>query len=102
MNVFPGDSGNGEGEERNEAPGSASATLPGQVTASATRRALARARDGKPLDLNEATVLLHARGEDLHTLLGYASRTRAPALAPPARPSLTTYSPQPFIPLTIL
>ena len=38
------------------------------ITASAMRRALARARDGKPLDSTEATVLLHARGEDLQTL----------------------------------
>src|SRR5260370_14180038 len=102
MNVFPGDCGNGEVEERNEAPGSASATLPGQVTASATRRALARARDGKPLDLNEATVLLHARGEDLHTLLGYASRTRDAGLAAAGRPSIITYSRKVFIPLTRL
>ncbi|MBV9092604.1 MAG: hypothetical protein JO132_01805, partial [Streptosporangiaceae bacterium] len=35
------------------------------VTASAMRRALARVRDGKPLDADEAAVLLHARGEDL-------------------------------------
>src|SRR5690242_203836 len=37
-------------------------------TASAMRRALARARDGKPLDADEATVLLHARGADLDAL----------------------------------
>ena len=40
------------------------------------RRALARARDGKPLDQAEAAVLLHARGDDLRMLLGYARRTR--------------------------
>ena len=34
----------------------------GAVTDSALRRALARARDGKTLDLDEATTLLHARG----------------------------------------
>ena len=45
------------------------------------RRTLARARDGKPLDVDEATVLLHARGEDLNRLLDYASRTRDAGLA---------------------
>ena len=33
--------------------------------ATAIRRALARARDGKPLDQGEAATLLHARGADL-------------------------------------
>ncbi len=51
-------------------------------TASAMRRALARARDGKPLDLDEATVLLHARGEDLQTLLSYAAAPATPAWRP--------------------
>jgi FO synthase len=46
------------------------------VTAAGMRRALARARDGKPLDPDEATTLLHARGDDLQKLLDYASRTR--------------------------
>ena len=36
------------------------------------RRALARARDGKSLDVAEAEVLLHARGEDLQILLEHA------------------------------
>ena len=56
------------------------------ITASAMRRALARARDGKSLDQQEATVLLHARGGDLDTLLTYASRTRDAGLAA-ARPA---------------
>ncbi|MCW2876014.1 MAG: synthase, partial [Sphaerisporangium sp.] len=34
-------------------------------TDAAMRRSLARARDGKALDVSEATVLLHARGADL-------------------------------------
>ena len=42
----------------------------------ALRRALARARDGKALDQGEAAVLLHARGDQLTELLGYASRAR--------------------------
>src|SRR5579862_6624832 len=74
----------------------------GEITASAMRRALARVRDGKPLDLDEATVLLHARGEDLQTLLTYASRTRDAGLEAAERPGIITYSRKVFIPLTRL
>jgi FO synthase len=117
MSVFRGDSGNGEVEgskEGREASGaigdpnvgqvpgiSENGTHPG-VTASAMRRTLARARDGKPLDLAEATVLLHARGEDLDTLLTYASRTRDAGLEAAKRPHVITYSRKVFIPLTRL
>jgi FO synthase len=66
------------------------------------RRALARARDGKTLDVGEATTLLHARGEDLATLLAYASRTRDAGLAAAGRPGVITYSRKVFIPLTRL
>jgi len=66
------------------------------------RRALARARDGKPLDSGEATILLHARGEDLRALLGFASRTRDAGLAAAGRPGIITYSKKVFIPLTRL
>jgi FO synthase len=66
------------------------------------RRALARARDGKTLDPDEATTLLHARGEDLATLLTYASRTRDAGLAAAGRPGVITYSRKVFIPLTRL
>ena len=66
------------------------------------RRTLARARDGKPLDRDEATVLLHARGEDLQTLLSYASRTRDAGLEAAGRPGVVTYSRKVFIPLTRL
>jgi FO synthase len=66
------------------------------------RRTLARARDGKPLDLDEATVLLHARGDDLDTLLRYASRTRDAGLEAAKRPGIITYSRKVFIPLTRL
>ncbi len=71
-------------------------------TASAMRRALARARDGKPLDVDEAALLLHARGEDLQTLLGYASRARDAGLEAAGRPDVITYSRKVFIPLTRL
>jgi len=72
------------------------------VSEGAMRRALARARDGKPLDQTEAEILLHARGDDLRTLLGYASRTRDGGLAAAGRPGIITYSKKVFIPLTRL
>ena len=73
-----------------------------QITASAMRRTLARARDGKSLDQDEATVLLHARGDDLRTLLTYASRTRDAGLEAAGGPKTITYSRKVFIPLTRL
>src|SRR5580658_4718533 len=76
--------------------------LGGTITPSAMRRTLARARDGKPLDLDEATVLLHACGDDLNRLLEYASRTRDAGLEAANRPTIITYSRKVFIPLTRL
>ena len=76
--------------------------LGGTITPSAMRRTLARARDGKPLDLDEATVLLHARGDDLNRLLEYAGRTRDAGLEAALRPKTITYSRKVFIPLTRL
>jgi FO synthase len=70
--------------------------------ATAVRRALARARDGKPLDQGEAAVLLHARGGDLDRLLGYAGRARDAGLTAAGRPGVITYSRKVFIPLTRL
>ncbi|MBA9007919.1 bifunctional FO biosynthesis protein CofGH [Thermomonospora cellulosilytica] len=72
------------------------------VTESALRRALARARDGKALDQDEATTLLHARGPHLDRLLEYASRTRDAGLQAAGRPGIITYSRKVFIPLTRL
>ena len=108
MSVFRGDSGNGEVQgpkEARKASGAREASGANGVngvTPSAMRRTLARARDGKPLDLDEATVLLHARGEDLQTLLTYASRTRDAGLEAAGRPNIITYSRKVFIPLTRL
>ncbi|MEV5831860.1 bifunctional FO biosynthesis protein CofGH [Spirillospora sp. NPDC052242] len=73
-----------------------------EVTSTAVRRALARARDGKTLDRSEATILLHARGEQLDDLLTYAARTRDAGLAAAGRPGVVTYSRKVFIPLTRL
>ena len=72
------------------------------LMSNALRRALARARDGKALDQAEAATLLHARGEHLARLLGYAARTRDAGLAAAGRPGVITYSQKVFIPLTRL
>src|ERR1700742_1628087 len=72
------------------------------VSEAAMRRALARARDGEPLDTTEAEILLHARGDDLTALLGYAARTRDAGLEAAGRPGVITYSKKVFIPLTRL
>jgi FO synthase len=74
----------------------------GQPTGSALRRALARARDSKPLDEAEAATLLHARGDDLDRLLSYAGRVRDAGLTAAGRPGIITYSRKVFIPLTRL
>ncbi|MEO5875318.1 MAG: 7,8-didemethyl-8-hydroxy-5-deazariboflavin synthase CofG, partial [Streptosporangiaceae bacterium] len=72
------------------------------VTESGLRRALARARDGKTLDQDEATILLHARGQQLEELFSYAARTRDAGLEAVGRPGIITYSRKVFIPLTRL
>jgi FO synthase len=77
-------------------------TVTGVPSAAAFRRALARARDGKPLDPGEAAVLLHARGGDLERLLAYAGRVRDSGLAAAGRPGVVTYSRKVFVPLTRL
>ena len=75
----------------------------GQIgSEAAIREALARAGDGKPLDPAEAETLLHASGDHLKTLLGYAKRTRDAGLEAAGRPGVITYSKKVFIPLTRL
>ncbi|MEQ4204204.1 bifunctional FO biosynthesis protein CofGH [Actinopolymorpha sp. B9G3] len=76
--------------------------VPDQPPASAMRRALARARDGKTLNVDEAAVLLHARAGDLDTLTSLASRLRDQGLEAAGRPGVITYSRKVFIPLTRL
>ncbi len=71
-------------------------------TASAMRRALRRARDGVTVDPTEASVLLHARGDDLEDLLTTASRVRDQGLIDAGRSGVVTYSRKVFIPLTRL
>src|SRR5215468_625876 len=75
---------------------------PAARTASAVRRALARARDGKTLDPGEAATLMQARGEQLTALLAHAGRVRDAGLAAAGRAGVITYSRKVFIPLTRL
>src|SRR6516164_5879749 len=75
---------------------------PSAPPVSAIRRGLARARDGKTLDPGEAATLMHARGEQLATLLAHAGRVRDAGLAAAGRPGVITYSKKVFIPLTRL
>jgi FO synthase len=69
---------------------------------SAIRRALHPAADGRPLDVDEATTLLAARGEALDQLLAVAAGVRDAGLADAGRPGVITYSKKVFIPLTRL
>jgi FO synthase len=71
-------------------------------TATAMRRALARADAGKAIDATEAEVLLHARGDDLDALCAVAGRIRDAGLESIGRPGTVTYSRKVFIPLTRL
>ena len=66
------------------------------------RRALARAERGAALDLDEATVLLSARGRRPRAALRVAARVRDAGLAGAGRPGVVTYSPKVFIPVTRL
>ncbi|KRA38328.1 MULTISPECIES: bifunctional FO biosynthesis protein CofGH [unclassified Nocardioides] len=66
------------------------------------RRALARAERGAALDLDEATVLLAATGDDLDRLAGAAAKVRDAGLVAAGRAGVVTYSPKVFIPITKL
>ncbi|ACU40273.1 bifunctional FO biosynthesis protein CofGH [Actinosynnema pretiosum subsp. pretiosum] len=71
-------------------------------SAAALRRALRRAADGAVLDATEAAVLLHARGDDLDSLLASAAKVRDAHLLAEGRAGVVTYSRNAFIPLTRL
>ncbi|MFI6775083.1 5-amino-6-(D-ribitylamino)uracil--L-tyrosine 4-hydroxyphenyl transferase CofH [Nocardia sp. NPDC050412] len=75
---------------------------PAPPTPSAVRRALRRARDGVTLNVDEAAVLLHARGDDLVDLCRSAARVRDAGLESAGRPKTISYSRNVFIPLTKL
>ncbi|MEV1288720.1 bifunctional FO biosynthesis protein CofGH [Micromonospora sp. NPDC049679] len=70
--------------------------------AGSLRRALRRAADGRGLDVEEAAVLLAARGEHLDELLSIAGAVRDAGLREAGRPGVVTYSKKVFIPLTRL
>ncbi|WP_411741340.1 MULTISPECIES: bifunctional FO biosynthesis protein CofGH [unclassified Rhodococcus (in: high G+C Gram-positive bacteria)] len=70
--------------------------------ASAMRRVLRRARDGVSLNVDEATVLLHARGGDLVDLMASAARVRDAGLESAGRPKTVSYSRKVFVPITRL
>lgn len=78
--------------------------VPGQVraTPSGMRRALRRARDGVTLNVDEAAVLLQARGDDLADLCASAARVRDAGLLAEGRPNTVTYSRKVFVPITRL
>ncbi|WP_052060060.1 bifunctional FO biosynthesis protein CofGH [Rhodococcoides fascians] len=69
---------------------------------SAMRRVLRRARDGVSLNVDEATVLLHARGDDLVDLMASASRVRDAGLLAARREATVSYSRKVFVPITRL
>jgi FO synthase len=73
-----------------------------QPSANAMRRALHRAAEGVALSVEEAAVLLAARGDDLEALCAVASRLRDQGLEAAGRPGVVTYSRKVFIPLTRL
>ncbi len=84
-------------------PGLSELGSPGsEPSASALRRALRRAGDGVTLDVDEAAVLLAARGAQLDELLTVAGRVRDAGLVDAGRPGVVTYSRKVFIPLTRL
>ncbi|NLE81749.1 MAG: bifunctional FO biosynthesis protein CofGH [Rhodococcus sp.] len=79
-----------------------SSTACASPTPSAMRRVLRRARDGATLNVDEATTLLQARGDDLTDLCASAAKVRDAGLVAAGRPKAVTYSRKVFIPLTRL
>jgi FO synthase len=66
------------------------------------RRALRRASDAATLNIDEISVLLAARDEELTQLCEAAARVRDAGLIELGRPGVITFSPKVFIPLTRL
>ncbi|KUL36711.1 2-phospho-L-lactate guanylyltransferase [Actinoplanes awajinensis subsp. mycoplanecinus] len=71
-------------------------------TEASIRRALRRAADGKAIDVDEATALLAASGDQFSELLAIAGGIRDAGLREAGRPGVVTYSRKVFIPLTRL
>ncbi|GIF07164.1 FO synthase [Actinoplanes siamensis] len=71
-------------------------------TEASIRRALRRAADGKAIDVDEATALLAATGDQFGELLAIAGGIRDAGLREAGRPGVVTFSKKVFIPLTRL
>ncbi|MHA7648304.1 bifunctional FO biosynthesis protein CofGH [Mycobacterium sp. ML4] len=81
--------------------------VPPKVSSSALRRVLRRARDGVPLNIDEATIAMSARGDDLADLCASAARVRDAGLVSAGRHGATgrlpiSYSRKVFLPITHL
>ncbi|ORV09697.1 2-phospho-L-lactate guanylyltransferase [Mycolicibacterium fallax] len=90
-----------------EMPLGAAAPSAAVPSAAAMRRVLRRARDGVALNVDEATIALAARGEDLADLCASAARVRDAGLEAAGRRGPTgrlpvSYSRKVFIPVTHL
>ncbi|MEU4897306.1 bifunctional FO biosynthesis protein CofGH [Streptomyces sp. NPDC044780] len=83
-------------------PGHRHVTATEKPTPQQVRRALVRAERGAALDVHEATALLAATGEELDRLTAAAAKVRDAGLVAAGRPSVLTYSPKVFIPVTRL
>jgi len=84
-----------------------SPVVPSKVGASALRRVLRRARDGVALNVDEASIAMTARGDDLADLCASAARVRDAGLVSAGRRGVggrlpITYSRKVFIPITHL
>ena len=73
-----------------------------EPSGASVRRALRRAADGRPIDVDEAAALLAADGGMLDELLTIAGGIRDAGLRDAGRPGVVTYSKKVFIPLTRL
>ena len=73
-----------------------------ETWSSAARRALARAEQGKTLDVDEVATMLSLRGEPLTALMAAAATLRDQGLADAGRPGVVTYSRKVFVPLSRL
>jgi 7,8-didemethyl-8-hydroxy-5-deazariboflavin synthase CofG subunit len=72
------------------------------VQQAALAEALRRAHAGERLDVDDATALLGASGDDMESILDAASAVRDAGLAASGRPGVITYSRKVFVPLTTL
>ncbi len=77
-------------------------TTPGTTTRSAVRDALERAASDAPVTVDDAELLLAARGDDLERLFEIASRRRDEGLERAGRPGVITFSKKVFLPITNL